>query len=177
MISPQRAPLKSLCDLLLDIVELPYSAECDFEIKSLLGDNTEYDFFIKDFNSDLEISFEIKYTEYGFGPATGKTSDEKYETLYKGLLVKCACIKDNVDKENFFKYYQLFRNVLHVTDTNKYAIFIFPKSNDACKNEFDRFLEMIQPEYRSNIRALYWEDLMIGQENTDFFVKYFKIYR
>ena len=58
---------------------------------------------------------------------------------------------------------------------NKYAIFVFPKSNDACNKEFDRFLQMIKPEFRSNIRVLYWEDLMIGQENTEFFIKYFSI--
>ena len=92
------------------------------------------------------------------------------------MIADCVCLKDkkNIQYCNFINDYQLFRNVIRVTDKNKFSIFIFPEKNKNIKNSFENFKKRyISEEYSDNVKALYWEDLMKGKEETELFKKYF----
>ena len=133
-------------------------------------DNTSYDLDIG------PAKFEIKFTEYGFGKAKKDARHiAKFEDVYIDLIRKCKCLTCIPDEDSFFDFYQLFRNVLHIDDKSKYAIFIFPKANKQCCKEFQAFIDnFINEEYKENIQAWYWEDLLAGKEESDFFQKYLR---
>lgn len=151
-------------------ISIPQNSICEFETMNLV-DGTSYDMTIG------PVTFEIKFTEYGFGKAK---SDDKHKTkfkeVYEKLINKCICFKRNPNIEEFFKYYQLFRNVLHIDDKSRYAVFIIPKDNKKCSDEFEKFVtEFIMDELISkNIQNWYWEDLLKGKEDTDFYKKYLR---
>jgi hypothetical protein len=65
---------------------------------------------------------------------------------------------------------------LHIDDKSRYAVFIIPKDNKKCSDEFEKFVaEFIMDELISkNIQNWYWEDLLKGKEDTDFYKKYLR---
>ena len=150
-------------------VQIPHNCTCEFEASNPI-DNTSYDMAIG------PAKFEIKFTEYGFGKAKKDIRhEEKFESIYIDLIRKCKCLSYIPEIEVFLKYYQLFRNILHIDDKSKYAIFIFPKGNKQCCREFQEFASIfINDEYRENIQSWYWEDLIAGKEDSDFFKKYLR---
>jgi hypothetical protein len=143
-------------------------------------EGTNFDFYV---NTDKnEVFFEIKYTEQGFGNITdaedkkknGKYTD-KYEHLYKKHLDDCIAIKNEkkakIDKAVFFKYYQLFRNVIRIKSKNQYAVFIFPEENTKCESEFKEFIQFCNTE---NVIKIYWRELLDKTTKaTGFDDKYF----
>ncbi len=160
---------KELISILEDRnIQIPNDSLCEFEASNPI-DNTSYDMAIG------PARFEIKFTEHGFGKAK---SDErhkiKFETVYKDLIRCCRCLKDMPDMATFFKYYQLFRNILHIDSKDNYAVFLFPKGNKQCNKEFLEFYEFIKDDYKENVQVWYWEDLLAGNENGDFFKKYLR---
>ena len=177
MLSDNRRAKDELVNLISEkITPITNDAECKFEYKPYENEGTEFDFYIKQ-DACKEIFFEIKYTENGFGKAKNdKEHNEKFESTYKSMIADCVCLKDktNIPFLNFFKDYQLFRNVIRVTDKNKFSIFIFPEKNKNIKRSFERFKKCyISEEYSDNVKALYWDDLMKGKEETELFKKYF----
>lgn len=149
-------------------ISIPEDSICEFEAINT-KDNTSYDMKIN------HITFEIKYTENGFGKAKSDDRHQlKFEETYKGMLETCNCLISVPDKQTFFKYYQLFRNILHIDDKNKFAVFIFPRGNKRCVKEFEEFNKLIEDEYKNNIQVWYWDDLLKGKEDSDFYQKYLR---
>ncbi|MBR5735833.1 MAG: hypothetical protein IKX60_03455 [Bacteroidales bacterium] len=129
-------------------------------------ENTNFDFYLHSSNSNKKIYFEIKYTEQGFGTCRNDEEHKiKFDTIYKEMIEKCACLlkKPTVFDEEWRKNYQLFRNVLRITNNNwenEYVVFLFPKMNKAAKAHFERFkVEYINPAFDEHIKEVFWEDL------------------
>ena len=142
---------------------------CEFESINPI-DNTSYDLSIE------SAKLEIKFTEHGFGKAKNDGRHKtKFKNIYIDMIKKCKCLNCIPDEDSFFKFYQLFRNVLHIDDNSKYAIFVFPKGNMQCCNEFQEFVDrFINDEYMCNIQAWHWEDLLAGKEDSIFYKKYLR---
>ena len=164
----------ALSEELINILEnrnilIPHNCTCVFEASNPI-DNTSYDMAIG------AARFEIKFTEYGFGKAKRDARHEsKFDNVYKALIDKCKCLSCIPKIEVFLKYYQLFRNVLHIDNKSKYAVFIFPKRNKQCYKEFQEFISMfIKDEFMENIQVWYWEGLLAGHEDSDFYKKYLR---
>lgn len=157
-----------LVDLLLNQgISIEQGAKCTFEYTDNLdkmekkGDKpTEFDFHI--IGSDVEVFFEIKYTENSFGDAKKDDNHkEKYELVYKPLLEKAPCLNHTPEFKEFAKFYQLYRNAIRITDKNKHLILLYPKNNTTVNKEATTFLEnKIREEYRGNIHILHWEDIV-----------------
>ena len=149
-------------------ISIPNESICEFEATNPI-DNTSYDMAIG------PVKFEIKFTENGFGKAkTDERHKVKFNNVYHGLIEKCKCLVNYPDVKIFFSYYQLFRNILHIDDKNKYAVFIFPKDNKQCRREFNEFLQFIKDDFRENIQVWHWETLLEGKEGSDFYKKYLR---
>ena len=131
---------------------------------------TEFDFHI--IGSDVEVFFEIKYTENSFGDAEKNDNHkEKYELVYKPLLEKAPCLNHTPEFKEFAKFYQLYRNAIRITDKNKHLILLYPKNNTTVNKEATTFLEnKIREEYRGNIHILHWEDIV---KEGELYEKYF----
>lgn len=170
---------QSLVDLLLNQgISIEQGAKCTFEYTDNLDKMekkredkpTEFDFHI--IGSDVEVFFEIKYTENCFGGAEKNDSHkEKYELVYKPLLEKAPCLNHTPEFKEFAKFYQLYRNAIRITDKNKHLILLYPKNNTTVNKEATTFLEnKIREEYRGNIHILHWEDIV---KEGELYEKYF----
>ena len=158
-------------------IPIEKGAKCTFEYTDNLDKMekprdkpTEFDFHI--IGSDVEVFFEIKYTENSFGYAKKDDNHkEKYELVYKSLLEKAPCLNHTPEFEEFAKLYQLYRNAIRITDKNKHLILLYPKNNTTVNKEATTFLEnKIREEYRGNIHILYWEDIV---KEGELYEKYF----
>lgn len=169
---------QSLVDLLLNQgISIEQGAKCTFEYTDNLDKMekprdkpTEFDFHI--IGRDVEVFFEIKYTEDYFGGAEKNDNHkEKYELVYKSLLEKAPCLNHTPEFEEFAKLYQLYRNAIRITDKNKHLILLYPKNNTTVNKEATTFLEnKIREEYRGNIHILHWEDIV---KEGELYKKYF----
>lgn len=131
-------------------------------------EGTSFDFYIKDKKSDIEIFFEIKFTEQGFKKEKCTKTDiaTKKEIENKRHLVKAAeylriapqFLRDSVaTPHDFLKQYQIYRNIIRATDSNKYIVFIIDENNTA--TTADR--KMIEKfGFPPNIKFSKWQDLI-----------------
>lgn len=170
---------QGLADLLSNQgISIEKGAKCTFEYTDNLDKMekkkedkpTEFDFHI--IGSDVEVFFEIKYTEDYFGDAEKNDNHkEKYELVYKPLLEKAHCLNHIPEFKEFAKLYQLYRNAIRITDKNKHLILLYPKNNTTVNKEATTFLEnKIREEYRGNIHILHWEDIV---KEGELYEKYF----
>jgi len=180
-------PYKKLIDVFKNRnIYFSQNAVCQFEYGGYAlfpMEGTEYDFHIKD--KETEVFIEVKYTEIAFGKANKNRKskdqqnyDEKFERIYCPMIKSCACLKDKqkIDLDVFLKNYQLFRNVLRITDKSKYTVFIFPYQHTKLRKEYEQFKkDFINNEYSNNVIAIYWEDLMKGKEENELYKKYFAL--
>lgn len=162
MLKDDKHPRPELIDFLKEhSIFISEKAECNFEYVDCTDykERTEFDFHIID--DDIEVLFEIKYTENGFG----KSHRTKINRVYREMLNKCQCLKSsNIKSEDFLNSYQLYRNGLRITDKSKYTIFVTAKGNTTTYKQLTAFMQNINESYKQNVIALYWEDL-IGESH------------
>ena len=151
-------------------VQLSGNARCRFEYVANTKEKTNFDFYIKD--GDIEIFFEIKYTESGFGRVQyNQRYEKKFEDIYKEMLKEQKCLPINMPMKLFLNNYQLCRNICYITSDNKFVVFIFPRNNTTVFSQYEAFRHLIQSR-QSNVKVVYWEDIV--NCNSEFFAKYFK---
>lgn len=134
-------------------------AKCHFEYKEknvnkyifdIFGEKeyegTSFDFHIKD--KDVEIFFEIKFTEDGFGNAKKDTNGRHECKAKKYVELLPESLKRITTTDDILKYYQLFRNIIRAEDKSKYVIFITDQNNPSTnkeiyefKNKFGKFID------------------------------------
>ena len=176
MVKDNHTPEQTLIELLKGQgIAISENAKCCFEYDDYTEYNeegTEFDFYISD--EEIQVYFEIKYTEDGFGGAKKDDSHrDKYVNTYCKMLNDCKCLKNpKVTFEEFCKNYQLYRNVLRITSKSKYAIFVAARGNTTTDKQLKNFMKNINESYKKNVIALYWEDLI--RERHPLFEKYFE---
>lgn len=175
MVNDDHTPKPELIKLMKEHgISISEKARCDFEYDSYLDykdEGTVYDFHIKD--GETEVFFEIKYTEDGFHkPANNKSHRLKYDSTYHEMLKKCQCLKNKeIRYEDFLESYQLFRNVLRITNKKRYTLFVIAEGNHKIYEDIKSFYSnYIKDSYQENVRALCWEDLI--EENHPLYEKY-----
>lgn len=179
MVKDDHTPEQKLIELLKEQgIAISENAKCCFEYDGYADykEGTEYDFYIFDKEKEIQVYFEIKYAENGFGGAKrDNRHKEKYDNTYRKMLKECQCLKSqDVTFEEFCKNYQLYRNVLRLTKRNHYSIIITSKGNMTTNKQLDEFLKNINEPYRKNVIALYWEDLI--EKNHPLYEKYIAEY-
>jgi len=136
--------LSKKLELITSILGIEGNVDYDsvkFEKESIVEQSNErktnFDFYLKT-DKGIQIFFEIKYTEDGFGKATNdKGHIDKYTRTYKNALDKSVWIEKTFkDMVRFFKHYQIMRNLLTIDDNN-YVVFIYPEDNDAIRKAAD----------------------------------------
>ena len=159
-------------------ISIEKGAKCTFEYTDNLDKMekkrdkpTEFDFHI--IGSDVEVFFEIKYTENSFGYAKKDDNHkEKYELVYKPLLEKAPCLNHTPEFKEFAKFYQLYRNTVRITDKKKYLVLLYPGENESVEEQAKAFVETkVKPEYQENIKRVYWKKMV--EEDSELYKKYF----
>ena len=146
-------------------IEIHEGAECQFEYTErrkpymfkLAGkyeyEGTSFDFHIKD--GDVEVYFEIKFTENGFGKAKNDERHLEKVTQYKKLLsVHPNC---EVGLQEFLENYQLLRNVIRANNRNKSVIFITDANNEATNKGIKSFLKLFGKH--ENVKFITWQEI------------------
>jgi len=103
-------------------------------------DRTQFDFYVKTLNGE-EAFFEIKYTERKFGtPSKGSYRERAFYAQLCRASVNLSAMADmDVDDsmcEEFFKNFQIWRNVGHVQNDKQYSVFLFPFRNKSLSASF-----------------------------------------
>ena len=165
-------------------VKIETITRCEFEHNDNKGDGTEFDFYIEGKDSNgaaVKVFIEVKYTESSlrnsdaFSKDKKTTYEKKFEETYTPMFETQQCLKKIPSYDEFYTYYQCFRNVLRVENENTYSIFLYPSKNEIAKKfcEFKDFLADSEENklYGSNVLFINWEDIVKEDELYD---KYFK---
>ena len=127
--------------------------EFHFEYVEDEMENTNFDFFIKSRNS--KYYFELKYTENRFGSAKDdQRHNQKYQTIYKSRLEKIV----KIDKKEFFKRYQLWRNLIYTK--NGIVVFVLPKFRKDIADEIELAKEKMFK--KDSVKILFIDDLCLN---------------
>jgi hypothetical protein len=171
LITINNSPTDKLVQLLeKQGIKISRSAICSFEYCPDKEEKTQFDFHIH--NGDIEVFFEIKYTEYGFGKA--EKDDEhkkKFVTIYEKYLNEQCCLKCKPNFDEFANHYQLYRNTIRITNKNKYVVLLYPKANKKTNSEAYEFCRKVKEDYKDNILCLCWENIV--EKDSELYRKYF----
>ena len=162
-------PSDELVDLEGKINDTPLenkNSSCKFEYIQPNTDTTNFDFYLK--CSDVEVFFEIKYTEKEFAKKKVTPDSElQYEKVYKPMISKAEHIfKDKtISASDFLKNFQLLRNAIRAIDNNKYVVFICPRAHDNLVNQYNKFKEQfLSPKGEEHVKLVTWESLLTAAE-------------
>ena len=162
-------PSDELVDLVGKIIDTPLenkNSSCKFEYIQPNTDTTNFDFYLK--CGDVEVFFEIKYTEKEFAKKKVTPDSElQYEKVYKPMISKAEHIfKDKViSASDFLKNFQLLRNAIRAIDNNKYVVFICPRAHDNLVNQYNKFKEQfLSPKGEEHVKLVTWESLLTAAE-------------
>jgi hypothetical protein len=185
---------KILLDILIKsgikIGETDQIAEAIFEYEPDAEERTNFDFYLI-FESEMHISFEIKYTEPEFGgisPDPEKYA-RKWTTIYEGMVDRSPYL--NIGKDEYYENYQINRNISYAREKDKkrgadYVLFLTPRANDDDGLSAGR--DYIDSFHSDHILNLYWEDVIAITQSAvkdipeledyygKFFEKYIKIF-
>lgn len=162
-------PSDALVDLVGKIMDTPLenkNSSCKFEYIQPNTDTTNFDFYLK--CGDVEVFFEIKYTEKEFAKKKITPESElQYEKVYKPMISKAEHIfKDKtISASDFLKNFQLLRNAIRAIDNNKYVVFICPRAHDNLVNQYNKFKEQfLSPKGEEHVKLVTWESLLTAAE-------------
>lgn len=158
--------LKNL-DLNAKIVEASFEKVFDEE----KDEGTNFDFYIK-LDDNSQIFFEIKYTEYGMGKTHADNKNpEKYPRKWKNVYIqhleKSKLLKEfanqvvnceNYKKIDFYKDYQICRNISYIRKDNDYVVFLTSEKNLKTENELNDFMN--KHKDFENVFYFKWEKLL-----------------
>lgn len=128
---------------------------------------TNFDYYCK--INDINIYFEIKYSEQEFGGALRDTDHKnKYKAIYKNHCFNNPVFISDIDEETFLDNYQIMRNFI-VLDHNSYVVFVYPKENIRVRKQIlDAKNIFISDKFYNQVILLTWENLLdfILSDNT-----------
>ena len=157
-------------------IAITNNATCQFEYTDKIEDRTQFDFYIKE--GEIEVFFEIKYTEDYFGGASSSDSAKRqYMNWYEVQFTQQQCLKEvPADCEDFIanytQHYQLYRNAIRITDKNKHLVLLYPKENENVEKEAQLFYDQkINDNYKENVHLVHWENIV--DKESELYKKYF----
>lgn len=112
-------------------------------------EGTSFDLYIED--GDIELFFEIKLTEDGFGKANDAPRHVEKAHQYMELLP--STVSQDIDVKAFLEGYQLYRNIIRANKPNKYVIFITDANNQITNSDLKKI------ELSQNIIHKTWQEL------------------
>ena len=136
------------------------SGKAIFEYEPNPIEKTNFDFAIK-YDDGSCVTCEVKLTESGFGTVTGEQNhQDKFRAHYEVDAAR-VLVPDKAEMMEFFKDYQLYRNVMHLSkNPRNYSVFLHPEANESFKETEAKLDDALRPEYRSRAKVVHLEDLI-----------------
>lgn len=131
-----------------------------YEYEPYPKEKTNFDFYVE-LSNGIQVYFEIKYTEYGFGKIHKIKSHpnkypDKFEEVYRDWLKESLYLK-GMDQDTFYKDYQINRNISYIKDENSYVVLLYPFENDKCHKECSALLNNKSNAY-DNVKNVDWKE-------------------
>ena len=173
--------------LKIDVSEDCVFSDAVFEHIPCAKEATNFDFYLTT-SDGRQITWEIKFTEAEFGSVSLETDGKKYLDKYKNIYMPmlseglyctspdeesglCPCLEtgvltdlcsrqDSCAIKEFYRYYQIRRNILYAKKNGDYVLFLTPRENDNL-DEGRAYIEYYAKQHNTDrIRNIYWEDLL-----------------
>ncbi|WP_373483956.1 hypothetical protein [Acetobacterium sp.] len=130
-----------------------------FEYEPDEKEGTNFDFYME-LSTGERILFEIKYTESGFGSIHKDKNnpnkyDDKWEKHYDQQTNKSLYLK-GISKEDFYKNYQIWRNVSYIVNDSDYVVFLFSYLNNSHVQEIQKTVGFSKKQKYANVSSLCW---------------------
>ena len=153
----------------IDICKNSKVVDAVFEYIPNSKEYTNFDFYLK-FDNNVQVTWEIKFTESEFKSVYNGNKIEKYINKYNEIYVSMfknshyATIinkyYDDFSIDNFFKHYQINRNILYAKTKDDYVIFLSPRENYNLDKGRD-YIEKFSLKCKTNhIKNIFWEELV-----------------
>lgn len=148
--------------VLLDSLGAPLEPIAGWEFEKIpdRDEGTNFDLWLK-LESGKELFFELKLTEGEFGAA--KANDrrrEKWEALYRPRLEGRIDRGWLYSEKDFFKRYQLMRNLWHLNAERGDRLFlVFPAANRKLTEQADKFLSRLEGDWSERVAIVELEIL------------------
>ncbi|WP_313019270.1 PGN_0703 family putative restriction endonuclease [Acetoanaerobium noterae] len=122
---------------------------------------TNFDFYLE-LSNGMKFYMEIKYTENGFGSVSFDSNyPDRYErewSKFYSYQVKNSMHLKDISSEDFYKNYQINRNLAYIKNDLDYVIFIYPFDNTALYDSNYQGKKLHQVEIK-NFFQIDWHEL------------------
>ncbi len=147
----------------------------EFERVPDAEEGTNFDLWLQ-LESGSQLFFELKLTESEFG--TAKPNDrrrKKYDAVYRPRLEGRVASRWLETEEEFFKRYQLLRNLWHLhADRNDRLFLVFPRANRKLAEKADGFHHGLKSDWGQCVTPVGLESLhqrLLEQAKGDEFLE------
>jgi hypothetical protein len=170
-------------NILLGTLGLPTNGVSEVSFEKVIDkpEGTNFDFYIG-YKNGMQILFEVKLQESGFGSAiNNEERNKKFKQIYKKRMRNIISTRFQ-NRPVFFKYYQLIRNLTYLGYNDKtHLFFILPFENKALENKTSELIHfLIEGKYKDRVNIKFLENLVLGlvkkceTEGDDLLKKHFE---
>ena len=110
----------------------------DFFCNAIHDDENQFDIYVE-YSSGIRLYIETKYSEQKFRAFNGASRDKSWEEKYKDFAKNSLYLKD-IDKEEFFRNFQINKNIGLIKDKNDYVVFIYPFDNEKIAEKLENYV-------------------------------------
>ena len=137
------------------LLGIPFGEVMNFAFEYSKKDLTksQFDLYVE-CSSNLKIYFEVKYTENTIATRShSKNNKQRWQSMFKSHMEKV--LKDSTNAyELFYSQYQLWRNIIAITDENAYSVFVFLEDRTDLKKQIEDAIRRVKDEYASRIKII-----------------------
>ncbi|WP_100065506.1 PGN_0703 family putative restriction endonuclease [Miniphocaeibacter massiliensis] len=123
----------------------------EFDYKPGLDEKKEIDLYLE-YEDGKKVYIQTKYVESNFGEFLDNNKSKEWEEKYSELLSESLYLKD-IKKDEFYKNYELNRNIGLVRSDNEYSVFIYPYENESLRN-------IVEDIDMKNIKGIDWNSIV-----------------
>ena len=152
-------------NILLGTLGLPTNGVSEVSFEKVIDkpEGTNFDFYIG-YENGMQILFEVKLQESGFGSAiNNEERNKKFKQIYKKRMRNIISTRFQ-NRPVFFKYYQLIRNLTYLGYNDKtHLFFILPFENKALENKTSELIHfLIEGKYKDRVNIKFLENLVLS---------------
>jgi len=153
-----------------------YIQKACFEYTPDSQEKTSFDFFVE-MSTGKKIFFEIKYTENRFGsihidPKNPSKYSDKWCNIYSSKIKSSLYLK-GFSENDFYKNYQIWRNISYIVNNSDYVVFLFPFSNKVLTKEVNNTIGFPKSKRYPNVSAQDWSSFVKTALNLTKNTKYY----
>src|SRR4030095_9264799 len=121
-------------------------------------EGTKFDFFVRPTRGE-GVFFEFKLSESDFGAAI---ADERHAAKLRDIYaprLRGLIDAEHLEPENFFRRYQLLRNLSYLAAPNDVLVLVVPKAHARLAGQATSFMADVSDAAKPRVRLAYMDDI------------------